>query len=99
MKIIHQSEHRVIVSFPKLGDVTLSKYSPDYDHGIYKNKPWHICGQGRNFATIEECIVYCQRVVDTWDDTPALPSPSSYYHAEQTHSFRCNEASLDSCPW
>jgi hypothetical protein len=99
MKIIFQDERRVIVAFPKLGDVTLSKFSGSFDHGLYKEKPWHICGQGRNFATVEECIRHCQHVVDTWDsEPPALPN-RYYYHAEQTNAFQCHEALLDSCPW
>lgn len=100
MKITYQSENRVVAFFPKLGSMTFSKFSPDFDHGAYKNRPWHVCTTGRNFATLEECFKFCQEAVDNWEEPePAIPSPSSYYHAEQTHSFLCTEAALDSCPY
>lgn len=62
------SDKRIDLVAPKIGHVQLSKFSPDYDHGLYAARPWHVVTFGRNFATVEECITFIQTIVDNWGD-------------------------------
>ena len=62
------AEKDIQLRFPKMGYVKLSKFSPDFDHGLYKNRPWHIVSFGRNFATVEECLTFLMDVEARWDE-------------------------------
>ena len=76
----------------------LSRFSPEYDNGLYAKRPWHVVTFGRNFATVAECLDYLADIVANWDDE--LESKhNSECHGELTHSFLAMEASLDSSPW
>jgi hypothetical protein len=97
MKITRITADEIRLECDKIGYVRLSKFSPDFDHGLYRNRPWHVVTFGRNFATVEECLLFLQDVEAHWeaDDTPERP----VCHAEMTHSFLATEADLDACPF
>ena len=52
----HIDDKTIICTVPKIGTVYLSKFSADYDHGLYAARPWHVTTFGRNFATVQECL-------------------------------------------
>ena len=90
----------VIVTVPHIGMVHLHKFNEEYDHGIYKSKPWHICTFGVNFATVDDCLIFLEKQVERWDE----PEQGENYrhesfHSEMTHAFLATEASLDACPY
>ena len=77
---------------------SIIQVSSEFDHGLYKNRPWHVTCFGCNFATVEECLLFLQNVEAHWDEEfPYLVD--TVCHAEMTHSFLATEADLDSCPF
>ena len=91
---------RIDLVFPKLGCVMLSRFSDDYDNGLYRSRPWHVVTFGRNFATVEECVSFLETIVANWDDSPNDNGEwKGVNHGETTHSFLATEAALDSCPY
>ncbi len=91
---------RIILKLPKIGTLYLSRFSADYDNGLYAKRPWHVVTFGRSFATVAECLDFLADIVANWDD--AEDEDGSFAgdcHGEMTHSFLSTEASLDSCPW
>lgn len=102
IKTKHINDTTIHCQVPKIGFVKLSKFSPDFDHGIYRQRPWHIVTFGLNFATPEECLSFLESVASRWDDDEddeSAKSNSGVCHSEMTHSFLATEADLDSCPW
>lgn len=99
IKIKMVSDKRADLQVPRIGYVQLSKFSPDFDHGAYRDKPWHVVTFGRNFATIQQCIDYINSVIKGWDEDEEYLIGRPICHGEMTLSFLATEASLDACPW
>ncbi len=66
--ITHVTAKRIVLRCEKIGTVTLSKFSPDFDHGLYRDRPWHVVTFESNFATVEECLAFLQEVESRWED-------------------------------
>lgn len=101
MKITSITDKRITLETEKIGYVQLSKFSPDFDHGLYRNRPWHIVTFGRNFATVEECLLFLKQVEDNWQEEEEGEEYKEWKgtsHAEMTHSFLSMEADLENCP-
>lgn len=72
MKVEHQSETEVRVFSHRIGTVLLRRFSDDFDHGLYRDRPWHVVCFGKNFATIDECVAYLEDVESHWFDDEHL---------------------------
>ena len=87
MQINYVSNKEIKLHFDKIGYVKLSKFSPDFDYGIYRNRPWHVTTFGRNFATVEECLLFLKEVEDNWDKSTIENSGISYTgYGANTHA-------------
>lgn len=61
------------------------------------NAYWHVVCYGRNFKTFKQAMEYLHNVKEHWHDEDEPTRETC--HAEMTHAFLANEASLDACPY